>query len=335
MFSFDTVTRLVVGRAAAERSEYKRLERKYKDAEANLKLVREVTRASTTASSAHSRNGNSIRSGPVSASSPSSTPGGAGAVSDEPNLQRTQSTPTVATAPSAALDSLKRTYSEPRIAIPLPQMTGFGKYRRAVDASASWQLNHLEQRLKLDGDIIAGFLGDDPPVGLDPQIWQQYRATRVKVKVKVKRRLKPMTGIRSTTNTGLTNYYGSSGSMSSTPPSTPVTDASSEYTDPVSGTRIVRGFTIADSTTISNTSSAASSYNKSKKACSANTVGDDKQGLVSAFRVVEMPKSDIGINGAARECAISSDDEDDDEDDEEDEDEEEAEAEANDWDDME
>jgi hypothetical protein len=52
MFSFDTVTRLVVGRAAADRSEYKRLERKYKGAEANLKLVREVTKASTTASSA-------------------------------------------------------------------------------------------------------------------------------------------------------------------------------------------------------------------------------------------------------------------------------------------
>jgi hypothetical protein len=211
-------------------------------------------------------------------------------------------------------------------------MTGFGKYRRAVDASASWQLNYLEQRLKVDGDIIADFLGDDPPVGLDPQIWQQYRATKVKVRVKIQRRRRPMTDIRTTTNNSVFTNYGSSGSMSSSPLGTPVTDASSEYTDPVTGTRVVRGFTIADSTTISNTSSAASSYNKNKKGCGGNTTEDDKQGQVSAFRMAEMSNSDIRINGAATECAISSDDEDDDGDYDESDDEDEDEADN--WEDM-
>jgi hypothetical protein len=277
-----------------------------------------------------------MRSGPAGATSPPSAQGSDGAGSDEPNLQRTQSTPTVATAPSASVDGLKRAYSEPRIAIPLPQMTGFGKYRRAVDASASWQLNYLEQRLKVDGDIIADFLGDDPPVGLDPQIWQQYRATKVKVRVKIQRRRRPMTDIRTTTNNSVFTNYGSSGSMSSSPLGTPVTDASSEYTDPVTGTRVVRGFTIADSTTISSTSSTASSYNKNKKVCGGNTTEDDKQGRVSAFRMVEMSNSDIRINGAATECAISSDDEDDDGDYDEsgDEDEDEDKDEADNWEDM-
>lgn len=50
MFDFTTITQLIVGRAAAERSEYKRLDRKYKGAEANLKLVKEVTRSSPAAS---------------------------------------------------------------------------------------------------------------------------------------------------------------------------------------------------------------------------------------------------------------------------------------------
>ncbi|ETI22080.1 hypothetical protein G647_06151 [Cladophialophora carrionii CBS 160.54] len=327
MFSFDTVTRLIVGSAAAECSEYKRLERKYKHVEANLKLVREVTKASTTASSTHLRNTNSIRSGPItSASSPTSTQGSDGAGPDEANLQRTQSTPAVTTVPSGSLDDLKRTYSEPGIAIPWPQMTGFGGYRRAVDASASWQLNYLEQRLKLDGDIIAGFLGEhNPPVGIDLQIWQQYLNTKVKVRAKVQRRWPA----------NIVTTSASSGTLSSTPPGTPITDASSEYTDPVTGTRVVRGFTIADSTTISNTSSAASSYNKNKKCGEGKTVGDGKQGLVSTFRRVEMSYRDIGPNGAASECAISSDDEDEEEEEEGDDEEYDSdEDEDDDWEDM-
>ncbi|EXJ58947.1 hypothetical protein A1O7_06378 [Cladophialophora yegresii CBS 114405] len=310
MLSFDTVTRLIVGSAAAERSEIKRLERKYKHVEADLKLVREVTKASTTASSTHSRNTNSIRSGLItSAASPTTTQRSNGAALYEANLQRTQSTPAVGTVPVAGLDDLKRTYSEPRIgvAIPLPEMTGFGGYRRAVDASAEWQLNHLEQRLKVDGDIIAGFLGEhNPPVGIDPQIWQQYLNTKVKVRAKVHRRWP--TSIVTTTDRA-----ASTGTMSSTEPGTPITDASSEYTDPVTGTRVVRGFTIGDSTTISNTSSAASSYNKNKRGFGGNNERNDKQGLVSAYRRVTTSCREIGLNAAAQGCAISSDDEKDDE----------------------
>ena len=216
---------------------------------------------------------------------------------EERTLKRALSTPTVATFPvSASLDELKRTHSESHFGVVLPElprMTGFGKYRRGVNASPAWQLAHLEKNYINDGDIIADFLGDQPPFGMDPEIWRQYRTTKVQQ-------------IKDSRLSGHHIFPSSrQNSFVVTPPGsrTPVTDASSQYTDPMTGTKVVRGFTVANSATISNASSAASAG----KSCWTPLLNHKRKpisNLTKALSPIEMPSN-------AGDCAIESDGEDD------------------------
>lgn len=108
----------------------------------------------------------------------------------------------------------------------MPQMTGFGRYRRAVNAPAQWQMDHLHQTMHDMGSVIVNHLGDCPPAGLDPETWREYRAHHSRT-----------SSIESSRSSG-------SGAAQTTP---------MEYFDASTGTRVSRGFCP------STTSSAASS----------------------------------------------------------------------------
>jgi hypothetical protein len=109
----------------------------------------------------------------------------------------------------------------------MPQMSGFGRYRRSVDAPPEWQLEHLERHLYDVKGLLVNHLGDDPPAGLDPQSWRMYRAHHSRA--------------------------GSAASSRSSDMGRPHTLAE-EYLDLKTGTRISRGFCA------STTSSANSSF---------------------------------------------------------------------------
>lgn len=106
-------------------------------------------------------------------------------------------------------------------------MSGFGRYRRSVDAPPEWQLEHLERHLYDVKGLLENHLGDDPPAGLDPQSWRMYRAHHSRA--------------------------GSAASSRSSDIARPHTMAE-EYLDLKTGTRISRGFCA------STTSSANSSF---------------------------------------------------------------------------
>lgn len=165
-----------------------------------------------------------------------------------PNCERSASTPAVPTltayktppagppditARDLSKEELKRNYScdslwnfEEQPLPPMPQMTGFGRYRRAVDASAQWRMEHLQRHLGDVGGVIVNALGDCPPIGLDSETWRQYRVQH------------------SRANSSASSHSSGSGLPSG---------GASDYLDVVTGTRISRGFCA------SNTSSAASS----------------------------------------------------------------------------
>ncbi|KIW31520.1 hypothetical protein, variant [Cladophialophora immunda] len=282
MIAWEKITRLIVGRAVAERSEHKKLEKKYKEAEAALKLVTEVapeplpqclSRPSSLWSAAISEDSRKPREGVLR-------------TAQRPNYERSSSTPAVThvtprrspsgppdiTARSLSQEELKRNYSSENFwdtkihpLPPMPEMTGFGKYRRAVNASPEWQLEHLHKHLYDMSDIIVGHLGSQPPVGLDPETWNQYRTQYA--------RTTSFASSRSST-TGLESAIAS------------------EYLDPVTGTKITRGFSA------STTSSAASSF---------------KEGSItfrrdSSFSKSSMtsPLSDVDVKGSRRPSRTSS-----------------------------
>lgn len=60
--------------------------------------------------------------------------------------------------------------------IPLPEMTGFGRYRRAVNASRDWQLERAERSLHEMKTFVFSHLGDCPPAGMDADIWRGFNA---------------------------------------------------------------------------------------------------------------------------------------------------------------
>ena len=218
------------------------------------------------------------------------------ATTEEPVLKRTLSTPAVANLPmSEDQEELRRSYSDSHVkdthvkipVPPLPQMIGFGKYRRAVDASTSWQLNHLEQKLNHDGDIIAKFLGDEPPMGLDADVWHQYRTTRIR-------------HLKDSPSTASSIYRSPARSSSA-----PISDVASEYTDPTTGTKVVRGFTISKSITTSRTTSAASSVIKNW-----TPIKEHNRTRISPLSKVQR-SSEIDLAASdASGCAVASDDED-------------------------
>lgn len=301
MFTFNDITQLIVGSAAARRSEIRRLERKYKDAEANLKLVTEVTRASTRAPSTSAWPSfvchveSSLTTGSESltittAHSPVIREDMGMAVARTPGLHRTLSTPAVASFPPNLLNDFKRTNSESQVANPLPELTGFGAYRRGAHASISWQLNHLEEKFKNDGDIIAQFLGDHPPLGTDAKVWQEY----------CKRNAHKHKSRQASVHT-----FRSSRSPSSAASSAPKVDACSEYTDPKTGTKVYRGFSTSQSITISNSSSPAGSGRKGL------TIIPEKIKKAEPTRVIDKARLRGEMRKAMFECAIDSDESDD------------------------
>lgn len=140
------------------------------------------------------------------------------------------------TARDLTPEELKRNYScdnfwnvKEQPLPPMPQMTGFGRYRRAVDASAQWQLEQIHRSLQDMGGLsglVINHLGDCPPAGLDPDTWREYRAQHSRA-----------SSIASSRSSGSGFMMGSA----------------SEYLDTNTGTRVYRGFSS------STTSSAASS----------------------------------------------------------------------------
>jgi hypothetical protein len=310
MVSFDTITRLIVGRGAAERSEYRRLERLYKDAEAKNKMVTEVVKPSTP--SQRTREYLCLPNcAPISLTINAELQNRSGTcpaavkecglrtnteVAEAPALSRTHSTPTVARIPtSPSRENLKRTNSEQTIAtLPLPEMVGFGRYRHALDASPAWQLQQLEQNLSNDGDLVAAFLGDQPPSGIDPQVWQQYRQRRME-------RLSNWRTACVKTNLDKAPSWSRSTS-SSNGPSPTVLDASSEYTDPATGTKVVRGFS---GSPISVASSPKKSVREVRGAITSTlATSKNKENSLAAFRARHSAKDNEGEMSG---CAVLSD----------------------------
>ncbi|KAH0843136.1 hypothetical protein AYO21_03427 [Fonsecaea monophora] len=282
MIAWEKITRLIVGRAVAERSEHKKLEKKYKEAEAALKLITEVapeplpqclSRPSSLWSAAIPEEARKPREGVLR-------------TSQRPNYERSCSTPAVnhvtprrspsgppdITARSLSQEELKRNYSADSFwdtkihpLPPMPEMTGFGKYRRAVNASPEWQLEHLHKHLYDMSDIIVGHLGSLPPAGLDSGIWDEYRTHHA--------RTTSFASSRSST-TGLESAVAS------------------EYLDPVTGTKITRGFSA------STISSAASSFREGSITFRRDS-SFSKSSMAS-------PMSDIDVKGSRRPSRTSS-----------------------------
>ena len=86
------------------------------------------------------------------------------------------------TAMDMTPDDLKRNYSTDNIwnpqiqpLPPMPQMSGFGRYRHSVEADAQWRLERLDKNLRdLRGTGVIDFVAE-PPVGLDKATWDQYK----------------------------------------------------------------------------------------------------------------------------------------------------------------
>jgi len=205
-----------------------------------------------------------------------------------PNYDRSSSTPAVThvtprrspsgppdiTARSLSQEELKRNYSSESVwdtkihpLPPMPEMTGFGKYRRAVDASPEWQLENLHKHLYDMSDIICGHLGSQPPVGLDQETWNQYRAQYS--------RRTSFASSRSS-NTGLGAAFAT------------------EYLDPATGTKITRGFSASTTTT----TSAASSFKE-------DSIGFRRDSSFSKSSMAS-PMSDVDGKGSRRPSRNSS-----------------------------
>ncbi|KAK5279321.1 hypothetical protein LTR40_007979, partial [Exophiala xenobiotica] len=179
----------------AERSDQKKLERQYKTVEESLRLVKEVVNepalpaTSLTATAPPSLHGSP---------DPNRRKARNESLISAPRLEciRSISTPAVPALaeklPSQSpdiptfdlsKDEVKRNYScngewklKDQPTIPLPEMTGFGRYRRAVNASRDWQLDRAERSLHEMKTFVFDQLGDCPPAGMDADIWRGFRA---------------------------------------------------------------------------------------------------------------------------------------------------------------
>lgn len=60
--------------------------------------------------------------------------------------------------------------------INLPEMTGFGRYRRSVNAPKEWQMQHAQRSLHELKDSVVAHLGDCPPAGMDADVWRGFKA---------------------------------------------------------------------------------------------------------------------------------------------------------------
>jgi hypothetical protein len=195
---------------------------------------------------------------------------------------------------TASQEDLKKTYSEADVgrndrgAFDC-ELTGFGKHRIAASASKSWQLEYLDRQYSNDGDLIVGFLGDTPPIGVEQDIWDEWR-------VKNEQRFQ-----RSRNNSMTTLYKKNcNGANTKTPYATPTTDPACEYIDPLTGTKVIRGFT----ETPSAIRSAPSSY-RPKKRFNLDTI--DERSRKPVFR---QPTVTFRSSDDSDDCALASDDSD-------------------------
>ncbi|KAK5455315.1 hypothetical protein LTS15_006035 [Exophiala xenobiotica] len=195
MVNWDQVTKWIAGRGVAERSDQKKLERQYKTVEESLRLVKEVVNEpALPATSSTATAPPSLYGSP----NPNRRKARNESLISAPRLEciRSISTPAVPALaeklPSRSPDiptfdlskeEVKRNYScngewklKDQPAIPLPEMTGFGRYRRAVNASRDWQLDRAERSLHEMKTFVFDQLGDCPPVGMDAEIWRGFRA---------------------------------------------------------------------------------------------------------------------------------------------------------------
>ncbi|KIX04914.1 uncharacterized protein Z518_05785 [Rhinocladiella mackenziei CBS 650.93] len=244
MVPWEKITKLIGGRGVAEKSEQKKLEKQYEDAPKALKQLTEVTKEppaeypsrplsiySAPLSDRHNPRERSL----LSAQRPNYERSVSSPAAPAILTQRTPTGPPDITAGDLSTEELKRNYSCDSIwnfksqpLPPMPRMTGFGRYRRAANASAEWQLEHVHRHLHDVRGVIVNHLGDCPPAGLDLETWREYRAQHPR-----------------------TSSFGSSYSSDSGPFHTGAT----EYIDLNTGTRVSRGFGA------SATSSVTSSFN--------------------------------------------------------------------------
>ncbi|KIW13217.1 hypothetical protein PV08_08404 [Exophiala spinifera] len=204
MVTWDGIKKWLVGRAVAEKSEKKILERQYKAVEESLRAVKEVTNEAII---------------PVPARAPQS-PHCTSLPNQRKSLdealivpvvslcQRSMSTPTIASVfqefpqefpeefseethaaspdvPACESGNLpmRRTnsykgdwdYSDHPV-INLPEMTGFGRYRRSVNAPKEWQMQYAQRTLHELKDSVVAHLGDCPPAGMDADVWRGFKA---------------------------------------------------------------------------------------------------------------------------------------------------------------
>ncbi|KIW37985.1 uncharacterized protein PV06_09962 [Exophiala oligosperma] len=195
MVTWDGFKKWIVGRAVAEKSEKKILERQYKEVEESLRLVKEIVNETVlpvpnrSPASLHSA---SLPSRPNRRKSNDDSL----ILATRPSCQRSMSSPMVTSFPqelSSACPAVpacetenapvKRNYScngeweyKDYPVINLPEMTGFGRYRRSVNAPKEWQMQHAQRSLHELKDHVVAYLGDCPPAGMDAEIWRGFKA---------------------------------------------------------------------------------------------------------------------------------------------------------------
>ncbi|KAI1616300.1 hypothetical protein EDD36DRAFT_131819 [Exophiala viscosa] len=233
--AWDKLTKWIIGRGLAEKSDKKKLEREYKEVEEALKLIREVANEPILP----------LPSQPPSAcSSPipdHRKPRTALVYSPEkPACARSTSSPAIPSlvthnsppdlSSDADYSDLKKTFScdgawtfKDQPVVPMPEMIGFGRYRRSINAPTDWQLERAVRSLHDMKGIIIDHLGDCPPLGMGDDVWRDYKAQHSRA----------------------SSFASSHSSHSHT--------TATEYLDKSTGTKVSRGFCASTS------SSAASS----------------------------------------------------------------------------
>jgi hypothetical protein len=136
-------------------------------------------------------------------------------------------------------EELKKTYSSDNVwnsetqpLPPLPQLTGFGRYRCSTNAPKEWQLERAEKDLFNIASLVVNHLGDCPPAGMAPEIWKDYKIQQDKAYSTTRRR-QTGCGYKCVVQT--------------------------QYVAPKTGTKVTHGFAAATAT-ISPPPSAASSF---------------------------------------------------------------------------
>ncbi|KAK4949712.1 hypothetical protein LTR10_011553 [Elasticomyces elasticus] len=234
--AWDKLTKWIIGRGLAEKSDRKKLEREYKDVEEALKLIREVANEPIlplpslppSACSSPIPDHRKPRTPPI-------------LYSERLPYTRSTSSPAIPSlanhqTPTDLFDDtdysdLKKNFScdgawtfKDQPAVPMPEMVGFGRYRRSVNAPTDWQLERAVRSLHDMKGIVIDHLGDCPPLGMGDDVWRDYRAQHSRA----------------------SSFASSHSSHSHT--------AATEYLDKSTGTKVSRGFSA------STTSSAASSF---------------------------------------------------------------------------